>query len=93
MYSDSTIVVETLADFVESIVMVSDEKISSAGRLSQVRHIIQPDVASFQTQVTGQQLKIIESREMLLIVDDLASAIGLQRFRFMERQAKGTFHM
>jgi hypothetical protein len=90
MYSDSTQVVDALAEFVESTAIVSDEKVSSSGRLSQVRHIIQPDVASFQTQVTGQQLKVIESREMLAIVDDLMSAIGLQRFRFIDRQAKGT---
>lgn len=90
MYSDSNLVLDALAEFVESTAIISDEKISSSGRLSQVRHIIQPDVASFQTQVTGRQLKIIESREMLTIVNELMSAIGLQRFRFIERQAKGT---
>ena len=93
MYSDSTLVVDALAEFVESIAIVSDEKIKSSGRMSQVRHIIQPDVASFQSQVTGQQLKVIESREMLAIVDDLMSAIGLQRFRFIERQTKGTVRL
>lgn len=89
MYSDSTLVVDALAEFVESTAIVSDETVMSIGRMSQVRHIIQPDVAAFQTQVTGQQLKIIESREMLAIVDDLMSAIGLQRFRFTDRQSKG----
>lgn len=93
MYSDSSIVVDALADFVEATAVISDEKIMSIGRMSQVRHVIQPDVASFETQVTGQQLKVIESREMSSIIDDLISAIGLQRFRFVERQNKGTFFL
>jgi hypothetical protein len=33
---------------------------------------------------------LIESKEMSSIVDELVSAIGLQRFRFTERQNNGT---
>ena len=90
MYSDSHHVVDALAELVEATVQISDEKVMSRGRMmSQVRHIIQADETSFQAQFTGLQLKTIESREMALIVDELISAIGLQRFRFMERQNKG----
>jgi hypothetical protein len=89
MYADSALLIDALADFVESTAILSDEKIMSLGRMNQVKHIIQPDMTSFQAQITGQQLKMIESREMISIVDDLISAIGLQRFRFVDRQNKG----
>jgi hypothetical protein len=93
MYSDSPVVIDSLAEFVECTVVLSDEKIMSPGRVRQVRHIIQPDIVSFQTQVTGHQLKTIESREMSSIIDELLIAIGLQRFRFSERQNKGKSSM
>jgi hypothetical protein len=90
MYSDSYQVIDALAELIEATVQISDDKVMSHGRMSQVRHIIQVDEASFQAQFTPQQLKTIESHEMSSIVDELMSAIGLQRFRFTERQSNGT---
>ena len=90
MYSDSYQVIDALAELIEATVQISDDKVMSPGRMSQVRHIIQVDEASFQAQFTPQQLKTIESHEMASIVDELMSAIGLQRFRFTERQSNGT---
>jgi hypothetical protein len=90
MYSDSHQVVDSLAELIETTVHISDEKVMSTGRMSQVRHIIHVDELSFQAQFTPLQLKTIESHEMVLIVDELLSAIGLQRFRFAERQNNGT---
>jgi hypothetical protein len=89
MYSDSHPVVDSLADLIETTVHISDEKVMSTGRMNQVRHIIHVDELSFQAQFTPLQLKLIESHEMALIVDELLSAIGLQRFRFAERQDIG----
>lgn len=90
MYSDSHQVIDALAELIEATVQISDDKVISPGRMSQVRHIIQVDEISFQAQFTPQQLKTIESHEMATIVEDLISAIGLQRFRFTERQENGT---
>lgn len=90
MYSGSPSVIDALADFIETTVQISDRKVMSQGRVNQVRHIIQVDEQSFKAQFSAHQLKTIESHEMAYIVDELVSAIGLQRFRFTERQKKGT---
>ena len=89
MYSDAHQVIDALSEFIETAVQISDEKVMSQGRMNQVRHIIQVDEQSFQAQFTAQQLKTIESHEMESIVDELVSAIGLQRLRFTERQNRG----
>jgi hypothetical protein len=90
MYSDSHEVIDALAELIDATVQISDERAMSRGRMNQVRRIIQVDEATFQAQFTPHQLKTIESHEMASIVDELISAIGLQRFRFAERQSKGT---
>lgn len=89
MYSDSHHVIESLAEFIETTVLVSDDKVMAEGRMHQVRHILGVDEDSFKSQFTPQQLKTIESREMALIVDELISGVGLQRFRFTDRQNSG----
>jgi len=89
MYSDDYQVIDALAELIEATVQISDAKVMSQGRMNQVRHIVQVDEQSFQAQFTAQQLKTIESHEMASIVDELISAIGLQRFRFTERQNRG----
>lgn len=90
MYSDSAFVVEALAEFIENTVSENDEtpRILEE-QMTQVRYLLQVDEASFQANFTAEQLKTIESKEMYAIVDDLVSAIGLQRFRFTERQNSG----
>ena len=89
MYSASQFVIDALAELIETTILMSDEKVMSTGRMNQVRYIIQVDKVSFQAEFSSQQLKLVESREMALIVDELMSAIGLQRFRFTDRQNKG----
>lgn len=90
MYSDSDDVVDALAELVEYTVTLHDSKVMSEGRMSQVRNLLQVDEATFRARFSPEQLKTIESKEMGLIVSELVSAIGLQRFRFTERQNNGT---
>ena len=92
MYSDSDEVIESLAEFIETAVIISDDNVISKGRMSQVRHIINVDEDTFNAQFSAQLLKTIESREMAGIVEELVSGIGLQRFRFTERQTSGKIH-
>jgi len=91
MYSDCHQVVDALAELIEATVRVADEPAISEGRMNQVRHIVQVDESSFRAQFSPEQLKNIESTEMKGIVDELMSSIGLQRFRFSERQANGKY--
>lgn len=93
LYSDSQTVVDAAADLLESTIPTSDDKILSKIRMIQVRYIVGVDAETFATKFSPQQLKIIEANEIASIVDELASAIGLQRFRFVERQKSGTQHI
>lgn len=90
MYSDSDQVVDALAELIEVVVPLSDEKVMSEGRMHQVRHILQVDDLEFRSKFSPEQLKLIEFQEMGAIVGELVSAISLQRFRFVERQNNGT---
>lgn len=92
MYSDSSYVIDALAEFIETTVVV-DEKVMSTGRMNQVRHILGVDEFEFKSQFSGQQLKAIESREMAIIADEVVSGVGLQRFRFVEREIIGDFDL
>jgi hypothetical protein len=89
MYSDSHNVIDALADFLETTLVISDQKVMSEGRMNQARHIIGVDEVTFKSQLSPQQLKAIESSEMVIIADELVSGVGLQRFRFTERQGNG----
>lgn len=90
MYSDSKEVVDALAELIEACVSEDeDSPMVLEERMSQVRYLLQVDEASFQSNFSAEQLNLIESKEMSAIVDDLVSAIGLQRFRFTERQNNG----
>lgn len=90
MYSDSDDVVDALAEFIELTVPLVDSKVMSQGRMDQVRHLLQVDEETFRGRFTPEQLKTVESKEMGGIVEELVTAIGLQRFRFTDRQNKGT---
>jgi hypothetical protein len=68
----------------------SSAELVSPRRFQQTRFIMGvADEASFRANITAQQLYSIESKELGSILEELASAISLQRFRFMDRQAKG----
>lgn len=89
MYSGSEQVIDALAELIETTVLVQDDTVISLDRMNQVRHIMQVDEETFRARFSPDQLKTIESKEMESIVDELVSAIGMQRFRFSDRQAKG----
>jgi hypothetical protein len=89
MYSDSRLVVDALAELMECVMERHQVATVSEQRMTQVRYIMQVDEDSFRTHITAEQLVTIESKEMAVILDELVSAIGLQRFRFTDRQANG----
>ncbi|KAG7363706.1 hypothetical protein IV203_027067 [Nitzschia inconspicua] len=68
----------------------SSHDLVSDRRFQQTRLIMGvTDEASFRANITSQQLYSIESKELVGILEELASAIALQRFRFVDRQAQG----
>ncbi|KAG7342510.1 hypothetical protein IV203_007603 [Nitzschia inconspicua] len=68
----------------------SSQDLVSDRRFQQTRLIMGvTDEASFRASITSQQLYSIESKELVGIWEELASAIALQRFRFVDRQARG----
>jgi hypothetical protein len=85
MYSDSQLVMEAVAELME-IVLV--RRGMTKDRMTQTRYIMEVDEATFQSISVGD-LQRIETKEMDAIVQELVSAIGLQRFRFAERQTNG----
>ena len=89
MYSDSRLVIDALAEFVEATTEGAGRETISDGRMKQVRYIIQVDESDFQANFTPEQLAMIETKEMLAVMEELAFAIGLQRVRFTARQESG----
>jgi hypothetical protein len=85
MYSDSQLVMEAVAELMERVVLTRD---MTTDRMTQTRYIMEVDETKFQS-ISVADLERIESKEMEAIVQELVSAIGLQRFRFAERQANG----
>jgi hypothetical protein len=64
------------------------EELVSTARFHQTRYIMGVlDEASFRANITPQQLYAIESKELGGMIEELASAISLQRYRFIDRQA------
>lgn len=90
MYSDSRFVIDALAEFIEAVVERHQSPTVSEEYMTQVRYIMQvDDEASFKSNISPQTLMTIESKEMDAILEELISAIGLQRFRFVQRQNNG----
>ena len=90
MYSDSGLVIDSLADLLETIVeQHAQGKGISQERMTQVRYIMQVDEVAFRTNVGPEKLVLIEDKEMSSILTEMVSAIGLQRFRFVDRQKEG----
>jgi hypothetical protein len=90
MYSDSRMVVDALGELIEAVVDRHQVPTVSEQRMTQTRYIMQVDEASFRSNITTEQLVLIESKEMSSILEELVSAVGLQRFRFVDRQNNGT---
>lgn len=91
MYSDSRLVVDALADLVEAVVARHQLPSVSDERMTQVQYIMHVDEVAFRSSITKDQLVTIESKEMVSILEELVSAIGLQRFRFVDRQNSGKY--
>eukprot|EP00980_Cylindrotheca_fusiformis_P008551 scaffold1813_cov109-Cylindrotheca_fusiformis.AAC.9 len=89
MYSDSGLVVDALAELIEAVMTRHQVPTVSDERMTQVRYIMQVDELSFRSSITKDQLVTIETKEMVDILEELVLAIGLQRFRFIDRQNKG----
>ena len=87
MYSDSQLVIEAIAELMDRG-LAKQEKSVSRDRMIQTRYIMEVDETTFQS-ISVDDLNRIESKEMDSIVLELVSAIGLQRFRFAERQENG----
>jgi hypothetical protein len=68
------------------ILSTSSIALVSPRRFQQTRIIMGvEDEVSFQANISTRQLYSIESKELLGILQELASAIALQRFRFVDR--------
>lgn len=89
MYSDSPEVIDALAELFEHSVQNHSRNSVSLERIDQVKYIIDVDEALFNQVFSVDQFKLIENREFAVIAGELVSAIGLQRFRYSERQALG----
>jgi len=88
MYSDAAIVTDAVSDLLDVLLDFCrrDSKISSGLDIAQsllgmMKHSNQLDLA--------QQLTSENRRSKIIILSELVSAIGLQRFRFSERQRIG----
>jgi len=86
MYSESSLVLDALADLLETTLTSSP---ATVARMQQVRILLQVDEATFASQFSTQHLQDIERAELRAILDELVTAVGLQRFRFVERQEMG----
>ena len=89
MYSDSPNVLDALAETIEMVARVAAEELATNGHMEQTRYIFGADEGSFGAQVLREQRITIDAREMAPIVQELVSAVGLQSFRFTERQSLG----
>jgi hypothetical protein len=88
MYSDSQLVMEAVAELFDRILVKREKKSVCRERMIQTRYVMEVDDAAFLS-ISVEDISRIESKEMDAIVVELVSAIGLQRFRFAERQENG----
>ena len=90
MYSDSPEVVGAMADFIDRAMESPLETETSEDRMNQVRHIINVSESAFKANFSAEHLRVIENKEMASILEEVSSAIGLQRIRFVDLQKQGT---
>jgi len=88
LYSDSDLVVEAMAELLEVCIRTNKEAKVSKERMTQARYIMEVDEDAFRS-ITAEDLFRIEAKEMEDVLTELITAVGLQRIRFSERQAKG----
>jgi len=88
LYSDSAYVVEAMAELLEVCIKENGEEKVSKERMTQARYIMEVGEDAFRS-ITPEDLFRIEVKEMEDVLAELVTGVGLQRFRFSERQAKG----
>jgi hypothetical protein len=81
-------VIDSLAELLELCLAGSNDRKVSKDRMTQARYIMEVDENSFRS-ISSDDLYRIERTEMDAILSELVSAVGLQRFRFVERQSNG----
>ena len=89
MYSDSPNVLDALAEVIEMVAWEATNGLTSDDQMEQVRCILGVDKESIGAHFDRNQPSASNAHEMAPIVQDLVSAVGLQRFRFTERQNAG----
>jgi len=90
MYSDSEIIVDCLAELLETLLLQHEMDQTLHEGLGIVGSVMSGEAkSSLHSMGNSLNTVMIERRTML---HELVSAIGLQRFRFNERLAKGEFY-
>jgi hypothetical protein len=82
MFSDSSDVLDVLAETIELLALDASGKPMSVGQMEHARYIMGVDSDTFRAMYSAYQLRKIDSKLMVCMVQQLASAIGLQRFRY-----------
>jgi len=88
LYSDSHFVVDAMAELLELCLVQNNEQKVSKDRMTQARYIMEVDEESFRS-ISAEDLFRIELKEMYTVLGELVAAVGLQRYRFVERQKHG----
>ena len=91
LYSDSELVVEAMAELLDTSLTSNGSGGISARRMTQARYIMEVDEEAFRS-ISRDDIFRIECKEMNEALGELVSAVGLQRFRFAERQNRGKTH-
>jgi hypothetical protein len=77
-----------MAELLEVFLVQHESQKVSNERMIQARYIMEIDQDAFRS-ISAEDLFRIESKEMYSILGELVAAVGLQRFRFVERQSNG----
>lgn len=77
-----------MAELLELCLEQNNEQKVSKDRMTQARYIMEVDEESFRS-ISAEDLFRIELKEMCTVLGELVAAVGLQRYRFVERQKHG----
>lgn len=91
LYSNSERVIDGVSDLIDTLLKIDSYGNNISSGLSIAQEIMSSALSSnnlfLAQQVVGENVKA-----RLSILSEFISAVGLQRLRFSERQAKGKFH-
>lgn len=88
LYSNSEQVIDAVSDLIESLLRIDSFGNSVSSGLSIVRAVMS-NASSTNNLLLAQQVAGENVYARMSILAELISAVGLQRLRFSERQAKG----